>query len=67
MHAQSLKLCPTLCDPMDCSLTGSSALGILQIYIYINKYNVEFVFYLEGKWETKVTYMNKNCCLSKMS
>ena len=22
--------CPTLCDPMDCSLPGSSILGILQ-------------------------------------
>ena len=27
MHAQS---CPTLCDPMDCSLSGSSVHGILQ-------------------------------------
>ena len=24
MHAKSLQLCPTLCDPMDCSLPGSS-------------------------------------------
>ena len=30
MHAKSLKLCPTLCDPMDCSLPGSSVHGILQ-------------------------------------
>ena len=27
MHAQ---LCPTLCDPMDCSLPGSSVRGIFQ-------------------------------------
>ena len=27
MHAQ---LCPTLCDPIDCSLPGSSVLGIFQ-------------------------------------
>ena len=27
MHAQS---CPSLCDPMDCSLSGSSVHGILQ-------------------------------------
>ena len=27
------QLCPTLCDPMDCSLTGSSAQGILQARI----------------------------------
>ena len=28
--AKSLQLCPTLFDPMDCSLTGSSVHGILQ-------------------------------------
>ena len=29
MHAKLLWLCPTLCDPMDCSLPGSSVHGIL--------------------------------------
>ena len=28
--AQSSQLCPTLCDPIDCSLAGSSVHGILQ-------------------------------------
>ena len=28
--AKSLQLCPTLCDPMVCSLPGSSVLGIFQ-------------------------------------
>ena len=28
--AKSLQLCPTLCDPMDCSPLGSSVSGILQ-------------------------------------
>ena len=28
--AKSLQSCPTLCDPMDCSLPGSSAHGIFQ-------------------------------------
>ena len=28
--AKSLQLCPTLCDPKDCSLRGSSVLGVLQ-------------------------------------
>ena len=28
--AQLLQTCPTVCDPMDCSLTGSSIHGILQ-------------------------------------
>ena len=28
--AKSLQLCPTLCDPMDCSLPGSYIHGIFQ-------------------------------------
>ena len=28
-----LQSCPTLCDPMDCSLTGSSVHGVLQVGI----------------------------------
>ena len=27
MHVKLLQLCPTLCDPMDCSLSGSSVHG----------------------------------------
>ena len=30
MHAKSLQSCPTLCNPMDCSLTGSPVHGILR-------------------------------------
>ena len=30
MRAKSLQLCPTLCDPVDCTLPGSSVHGILQ-------------------------------------
>ena len=30
VHANLLQLCPTLCDPIDCSLLGSSVHGILQ-------------------------------------
>ena len=33
MRAKSLQSCPTLCDPMDCSLPGSFVLGILQARI----------------------------------
>ena len=33
MPANSLQLCPTLCNPMDCSLPGSSVHGILQARI----------------------------------
>ena len=31
--AKSLQLCPTLCNPMDCSLPGSSVHGIFQARI----------------------------------
>ena len=31
--ATSLQSCPTLCNPMDCSLPGSSVHGILQVRI----------------------------------
>ena len=31
--AESLQSCPTLCDPVDCSLPGSSVHGILQTRI----------------------------------
>ena len=33
VHAKSLKLCLTLCNPMDCSPPGSSVHGILQASI----------------------------------
>ena len=33
MHAESLKSCPVLCKPMDCSPPGSSVHGILQASI----------------------------------
>ena len=33
MPAQSLQSCPTLCNPVDCSLPGSSVHGILQVRI----------------------------------
>ena len=33
VHAKSLQLCPTLCDPKDCHLPGSSIPGILQARI----------------------------------
>ena len=33
VHVKSLQSCPTLCDPMDHNLPGSSAHGILQVRI----------------------------------
>ena len=33
VHAQSFQLCPTFCDPMDCSPPDSSVHGIFQVKI----------------------------------
>ena len=33
MCAKSLQLYPTLCNPMDCSLSGSSVHGIFQVRV----------------------------------
>ena len=67
MHAQSLQSCPSLLDPMDYSLRGSSVLGILQIYIYIYIYiKCRVCVLFGGGVGDKVTYMNENCCLSNM-
>ena len=49
--AKSLQSCPTLCDPMDCSLPGSPVPGILQAR------TLEWVavsFSSAGKWKVKV-------------
>ena len=35
VHAQSLQLCLTLCDPMDCSPPGSSVLGFSRILEWV--------------------------------
>ena len=32
-RSEVAQLCPTICDPMDCSLPGSSAHGILRVRI----------------------------------
>ena len=37
VHAQSLQLCPTRCEPIDCSPPGTSVHGILQAKILVNK------------------------------
>ena len=49
--AKSLQLCPTLCDPIDCSLPGSPIPGILQAT------TLEWVaisFSSAWKWKVKV-------------
>ena len=40
-YAKSLQLCLTLCDPMDCSPSGSSVSGILQARKLSNSHFVQ--------------------------
>ena len=52
----SLQSCPTLCDPMDCSLPGFSVHGILQAR------TLEWVaisFSNAWKWKVKVKLLNR--------
>ena len=58
LHAKSLKLCPTLCDPVDYSLPGSSVHGILQAWT-LEKTEVGFHALLQGIFLTQ----GLNLCL----
>ena len=55
-HLQVLvsQLCPTLCDPMDCNLSGSSVCGIFQArvleWIAISFSKEEEVNSQDSKW-----------------
>ena len=42
--AKSFQSCPTLCDPMDCSLPGSSVHGIFQARV-LEWVAIAFSFY----------------------
>ena len=43
MYVLFTQSCPTLCDPMDCSLPGSSVHGILQMYnMYMQKHSYTY-------------------------
>ena len=56
VHAKSLKSCPTLCDPMDCSLPVSTVHGILQARI------LEWVSFLQGIFPTQVCLLLISVC-----
>ena len=58
--AKSLQSCPTLCDPMDCSLPGSSVHGICQARVlewgaitFSMQYSVNITFICTGKQQQK--------------
>ena len=54
--AKSLQSCPTLCNPIDSSLLGSSVLGILQARIL--KW-VAISFSIAWKWKVKVNSLSR--------
>ena len=55
--AKSLQLCPTLCDPMDCSLPGFSVHGILQARTLEC---VAISFSNAWKWKVKVKSLSRS-------
>ena len=60
VRAKSLQLCPTLCDPMDCSPPGSYTHGILQARI------LEWVaisFYSQSSWPRDLTHVSYVSCI----
>ena len=57
MHATSLQSCLTLCNPMDCSLPGSSVHGILQARV------LEWVALLHGIFPNQGSNLHLLCLL----
>ena len=59
--AKSLQSCPALCDPVNCSLPGSSMHGILQArmleWVVISFYSINIVE-LDKKWIAKECLLN---------
>ena len=70
-HAKSLQSCLTLCDPMDCSLPGSSVHGILQAGIlegaamlpYFSKVAATFYILTSRAWVFQFVCILTNTCV----
>ena len=64
MHAKSLQSCPTLCNPMDSSLTGSPVHGILRPWDPPGKNTrVGCHFLLQGIFSTQGSNVHLLCLL----
>ena len=59
MCAESLQLCPTLCDPVDCSPPGSFVYGILQARI------LEWVAMLSSRGSSQPRDQTHISCITK--
>ena len=62
MYTKSLHLCSTLCEPMDCSLPGSSVLGILQAGI---PEWVTMLFSRGSSWPRDPTLVSYVSCIGR--
>ena len=62
MHAKSLHLCQTLCDPTDCSLTDSSVHGILQARILVW---VAISYSRGSSWPRDWTHVSYLSCIGR--
>ena len=54
--------CPTLCDPMDCSLAGSSVHGIFQARILEQ---VTISYSRGSSWPRDLTWISEVSCISR--
>ena len=71
------QLCPTLCDPVDCTLSGSSVYGILQARVLDSCSLLQGIFLTQGSnpcllhcgfftcWAAYSYYMRFNCVPSE--
>ena len=60
-ESEVAQLCPTLCDPIDCSLPGSSVHGIFQARV-LEWVATAFSNLVYTNIVTKITFLNNNSC-----
>ena len=60
-ESEAAQSCPTLCDPMDCSLPGSSVHGIFQIRMLV----AQMVKRLPAMRETRIQFLGGEDLLRK--
>ena len=58
--------CPTLCDPMDCSLPGSSVYGVFQARVleWVDHFLLQGIFPTQGSNPGLLNYRKTLYCLS---
>jgi len=59
-ESEVAQACPTLSDPMDCSLPGSSIHGIFQARV-LEKSRKEIHYFLQINYMFSTLYFKRNC------